>query len=276
MAYNLERFGTLTLPELNPRFSLDTVPAKNTIVKTIAGGFDTAGDGQADMDLPQPVTFRGVLYDRDLGLWRTAVDALRGESRKRARLWRRACDNDEVQWCYARFLSSRIDRDFQNPFEYDARLTFLQQTGWVGHDHRTWTLDDGEYLDTGLYLDDEGYEFDIAGMFSVINGGNRATSNVVLTITAGSAHITALTIACGDAELTYDAAILATESLVIDCGAQSILNDGDASYQNLDLTSNHEIEEWIRLEPGSNSMTVTKTGGGTGSTLLVEFEDGWE
>ena len=279
MAYILERFGTLTLPVYNPRYSLDTVEAKNTIVKTVAGGFDTAGDGEAALDLPQAINYRGVILEDSLSAWRTAIDTLRAQSRKRARLYRRSWDTDEVQFCTARFMSAQTERDFQQARIYDVRLRFLQQTPWVGHDHTAWTLDSGEILDDALYLDDSGYTFTLdtsPKSVVVVNGGNRATSNVRLSITAGSANITALTIACGDAEFVCGATVSVGDVLVIDSGAQAVTDDGVAAYGSFALTSNHSIDEWIRLEPGDNTITVTKTGGSTNSTLLVEFQDGWE
>lgn len=279
MAYILERFGTLTLPIYNPRYSLDTVAAKNTIVRTIVGGFDTVGAAQAVMDLPQVINYRAVILEDSVSAWRTAIDALRTQSRKRAKLYRRAWDTDEIQFCTARFVEAQTERDFQQARIYDVRLRFLQQSPWVGHDHSLWTLDAGELLDDALYLDDGGYSVTLntsPKSLIVTNGGNRATSDVRLTITAGAADITALTIACGDAEMSFSGTVSVGDVLVIDSGAQAVTDDGVAAYGSFALTSNHSIDEWIRLEPGDNTITVTKTGGSTNSTLLVEFQDGWE
>lgn len=279
MAYNLERFGTLTLPFLNPQFQVDTVPARNTIVRTTHGGYDVAGSGQAEQDLPQPISYKGFIVDRDLTAWRAAVDAMRAMSRKRDKLWRRTCDTNEVQWCWARFLVAQTDRDFQRPLEYQASIRFLQQTPWVGHEHTSWVLDEGDFLDTGLYLDDARliYTLDVSPkVITITNGGNRATSNVRLAITAGTTAITSITFACGGAEFTFSGTVAAGHILIIDSGLQSVTNDGIAAYANFTLTSNHIIDEWLVFEPGANTLTVTKTGGSTNSVLTVAFADGWE
>ena len=62
----------------------------------------------------------------------------------------------------------------------------------------------------------------------------------------------------------------------IDCGALSVLNNGNENYVYFSLTANHKIDDWLRLEPGANTVVVTITGGGTGALALVEFFDGWE
>jgi hypothetical protein len=279
MAYYLERFGTQELPLYNVTHDLDVVAAKNTIVRTVLNGFDSAGSGQADQNLPQAIRYKGVILESTVSAWRTAVDALRATARTRAQLWRRAEDNDEVQWCYARFISGQTTRDANRPpFEYEASLQFMQLSPWVGHDYTTWVLDEGDYLDTALYLDEEGWTFTLSTSpkaCTVTNGGNRSTNNVRLAVTAGSASITSITFACGDAEFTYSGTVASGHILVIDCGAQSVSNT-TSDYANFALTSNHTIEDWIRLDPGDNIITVTKTGGGTTSSLSVEYQDGWE
>jgi len=279
MAYSIDRFGSLLLPDLNTRFALDTVQGKNTMVRTIAGGFDTRGAEQADLDLPQQIRFRGVILEDSLGEWRDAVDALRGLSRTRAKLWRTAWDNGEGHSCVARFMSGQVERDFQTARIYETTIQFLQLSPWVGHNHRHWTLDDGYFLDDLLYLDDAGYTVTLNASPKatvVTNDGNRAVSDIRLTFTAGSAAITALTVTCGEAEFSFSGTVAAGKDLVIDAGAQSVINNGAAAYANFSLTSNHVIEDWLRFAPGANTLTVTFTGGSTNSTLQIEFEDGWE
>lgn len=279
MAYFLERFDTVNLPPLNPKHDLDTVQAKNTIVRTARLAFDTAGSAQAELNLPQTIRYSGFIVEDSLADLRTAVDALRALSRKRALLWRRSVDNSEVQSCYARYSASTVQRTFESPRTYETQIQFLQLTPWVGHDHTTWVLDEGDYLDMALYLDDDGYRYTLttspyAAVIS--NGGNRATNNVRLAVTAGSASITSITFACGDAEFTYSGTVTTGHILIIDSGSQSVTNYLTADYANFALTSNHIIEDWLVFEPGDNTLTITKTGGSTDSGLSIELQDGWE
>jgi hypothetical protein len=279
MAYVLDRFGAVALPPLNPKHDLDTVQAKNSMVRTVLGGFDTQGSAQADLNLPQAIRYSGFIVGGSLSAWRTAIDTLRGTSRTRAQLWRYAQDNNEQHSCYARYVASTVQRSYEQPLVYETTIQFLQLTPWVGHNHRYWTLDDGDFLDDGLYLDDGGYTFTLRNSpqaNTVTNGGNRATRGVRLTVTAGSTPITAITFACGDAEITYSGAVAAGQALVIDSGAQSVMNNGVADYAHFALTTNHTIEDWLLFAAGANTLTVTRTGGSSDSVLLIEFQDGWE
>jgi hypothetical protein len=283
MAYVLFRFGALDLPVFNTTFDLDVVAAKNTMVRTILNGYDSAGSAQADQNLPQTIRYKRTIVGEpvtNIAAWRDAVDALRAMSRKRAILVRQALDNTEEHYCTARFMSAVAPQDYKQPWNvYETTIQFLQFSPWVGHDHRTWHLDDGHFLDTALFLDDAGYTVTLntsPKVTTVTNGGNRATNNIRLTFTVGSAAITALTVKCGSAEFTFNATVTAGGTLVIDSGAQSVLNSGVAAYANFALTSNHTIEDWLRFDPGDNTLTVTYTGGGSNSTFLIEFQDGWE
>jgi len=115
--------------------------------------------------------------------------------------------------------------------------------------------------------------------FELSNGGNVPVRDVVITVHAGSSAITALEIANAKtghvSDISYDVSIVAGEELVLDCGAFSALNDGDDAWADLALESGHAIEEWLRLGPGTNAITVTFTGGGTGSWIRFEYADAW-
>jgi hypothetical protein len=63
--------------------------------------------------------------------------------------------------------------------------------------------------------------------------------------------------------------------LVVDFGGMGITNNGVNAYGGLTLTTSHKIDDWLRLEPGNNSVIVTKTGGSTSTELAVVYFDGW-
>lgn len=279
MAYILERFGPLTLPERMVRHDHNTVAARKSLVQTVAGAFDGAGDGQAGMALPQNLDYEGLIYEEDLTVWRAAVDALRGMSRKRARLYRRGLDDDAVHWCVARLMATETDYEMERSSVYEVRLRFSQLSPWVGHDHTAWVLDDGSLLDDALYLDEAGFTATLSGASTnlvVTNGGNRAVEAVRVEITAGSANLTALTITGGGAHVVFTGTVVAGQTLVIDSGAQAVQNNGAAAYGGFALGGSHTLESWLRLEPGATTLTIARTGGSTNSTVRVEFRDGWE
>lgn len=279
MAYILERFGTLTLPTRRVRHDHDAVAARGALVQTAAGVFDADGDDPAALNLPQPLNYQGLIYEEDMAAWRAAVDALRGMSRKRARLYRRGLDDDAVHWCVARLMAAATEYDLERFAVYDVRLRFNQLSPWVGHDHTAWTLDDGSLLDDALYLDESGFTATLSAASTnlvVSNGGNRATEAVRVEITAGSANLTALTITGGGAHVVFTGTVAAGQTLVIDSGAQAVQNNGAAAYAGFALGGSHMLESWLRLEPGATTLTIARTGGSTNSTVRVEFRDGWE
>lgn len=118
--------------------------------------------------------------------------------------------------------------------------------------------------------------------------GNAAIDDLVITVTAGGAAITALEITNVTSEATaggvdteicdisYDGTIVAGKSLVIDCGAYSVENDGSDAMTNLTRETGHEVDGLFELRPGVvNTITVTFTGGSTDSTAMIQYEARW-
>lgn len=278
-AYTLERFGAVTLPIYNPETDHSPLSARTAVVQTIAGAFDGWGDEDAPLELPTTRSYRSIVLDETAAAWRTALDALRAQVGKRARLYRRANDDDAVQWCIARLIQNPVQRVYQGGYIQEVELIFQLWTGWSGHDHTTWTLDSGEILDGGLYLDDSGFVETMASSphtITVTNGGNRRVDNAIITITAGSSAITAVTIAkTGETDIDWSGTVSSGNALVIDCGAYKVTNNAVNAFSGLTLGGDHAVAEWLRLDPGDNDIVVTFTGGSTNSTVRVEFADGW-
>lgn len=278
-AYTLERFGAVTLPIYNPETDHSPIAARVGVVQTIGGAFDVYGDEDAPLDLPTTRSYRSIVLEETAAAWRTALDALRAQVGKRARLYRRANDDDAVQWCIARLIQNPVQRVYQGGYIQDVELIFQLWTSWRGHDHTSWTLDSGEILDGGLYLDDGGFVETMASSphtIIVANGGNRRVDNAIITVTAGSSAITAVTVAkTGETDIDWSGTLASGNTLVIDCGAYTVKNAGVNAYTGFSLGGDHAISEWIRLDPGDNDITITFSGGSTDSTAKVEFADGW-
>ncbi len=275
----LERFGSLALSMIEAEDDLRTGSARLASLGTIAGEYDSHGAGDAPVDgvvLAREFELHGATTD-DLD---DARDALRAVIGTRARLYARMGD-DAVRWVNARLLDVQERRTRRNfNFQRVVCRFHVPSPIWQGHDHTFWTLDSGELLDDALYLDDAGYTVTLSGSSTdvvVTNGGNRVVTNPVITITAGGANITAVTITkTGETKIAWTGTLVSTKSLVIDCGKFTILNDGANAYSGkAAFDSNHTIAEWLRIDPGSNTVTVAFTGGSTDSTATIEFRDGW-
>ena len=272
----LERFGGVEFGRADVTDELGSA-AMVDFIATPIGGYDHQDDSEVE-DGPADITKRYTIYATTPEEVQTQLDALRALRGKRYKLWARTY-GDEVRFLWARLRRVDYRRTNRNFNSQPVSLTWrVGNQHWRGHDHTDWDLDEGYYLDDGLYLDDDGYTFTLntAPKFvTVTHGGNRATQDVRFTITAGAAPITVLTISCGDAEFTYTGTVAVGDQLVIDCGEQSVLNDGVDAYAGFSLGASHGIEEWILLEPGANEIEIARTGGSTNSTLLVEFQDRW-
>jgi len=271
----LERFGGVEFGRADVTDELGSM-ADTDFIATPIGGYDARVDDES-LDVPASITKRYTIYKTTPEEVQTELDALRALRGVRAKLWARTYD-DEVRFVWARLQRVDYRRTNRNFNVQPVSLTWrVGNQHWRGHDHTAWVLDEGYYLDDGLYLDDDGYTFtlDTAPKFvTVTNGGNRATPDVRFTITAVTTPITVITLSCGDAEFTYTGSVAVGEQLVIDCGAQQVLNDGADAYIGFSLGASHGIEEWMLLEPGDNIIEVARTGGNN-STLLVEFQDRW-
>jgi hypothetical protein len=160
-------------------------------------------------------------------------------------------------------------------------LTFdVVQPGWNGTGHGApWLLDDGETLDTGLYLDlDDVWIPSVSGDSETFtNAGNRTVTNAMLTITASaSATISNVRIVCGDCDWTWTGTVAVSTSLTVDCGQRSIKNNGVDAYSGLALNVDHTVADWLRLEPGANTITITYSGNADNSAgVTLSFYDGW-
>jgi hypothetical protein len=283
MAYILERFITTDLPTYEPTTDMSPAGAVDGFVSTISGGYDSAGDDDAAAQLPYTINYRALAYAETLADFRTAIDSYRALVRKSGRLYRRGEDDDSIQWCVARLIQTPTTRATSDKRWMEIEFVFQAKTLWQGADHSVWVLDSGEILDGGLYLDEGGetYTGSSPHIFTATNGGNRVVTDPVITVTAGGASITSVTITKIDSggsetKIVWTGTLLTTKQLIVDCGKFTITNDGANAYSGkAAFDSNHTIAEWLRIDPGYNEITVTWVGGSTDSTVTLEFRDGW-
>ena len=202
----------------------------------------------------------------------------------RNRLYRRTATGD-IHWSNARLVEVSAERSFEMT-KYrtiqDLRLRFITQDAfWHGDFGGSWFLDDGGYLDSGLAFDsDQTYELVSSPTEITISIGEdigRAPTRAIkLRFTAGSAAITSITIARTDGEsLTFGGTIMAGDELVIDTGTLQVTNDGVDAYNDLALSPTANLASWFALEPGDNDITITFSGGGTGSTIDLSYYEAW-
>lgn len=273
--YWLMRFGTVNLPSSRPSHDIGAGQVDVRFPEMQGGGlFDSLGSGQA--------VLRGMAISwQGAALTQAQFTALRGMFGKRDKLYRKR-DDGQYEWAYARMMRLDAPRTTENWNYIDVTAAFeLLSAHWSGERHGDgWLLDEGEYIDAGLALDEasgDSYKLYAATVNLVINNaGNTPVKDAILTITAFNVAITGLTITkSSETHLVYAGTISPGNSLVIDCGAWSVKNDGVDDYANFSFGGSHATDEILVLDPGDNTIQVVKTGGNINDTLAIEFSDGW-
>lgn len=261
MSYWYTRFGSTDLSQISLRQQDELAAALGLLSLPSGGVHDPWGSAQAPVKLPGRVTLASELVEADASSFKTAVYGLRALIGTRALLYRspdgEAANSESV---LARLENVSMNRDADNILVLGTTLTFeILQSVWDGADGTV----------TGV-LDD------VPESIVVANDGNARVDDAVITITAKTSAITVLTVAvAGVSSFTWTGSVAANKALVVDCGARTVRNDGADAYSGFVLDAGHTVAEWLRLQPGNNTVVITRTGGDATSTYSIAFNDGW-
>lgn len=278
--YAIERFGSITLSPFNNSFTLSPVPVRFNILQTTGGVFDSDGSGRSRQAFPFSVNYAAVVMEDVYSDNRAVLDALRAAVGVRAKLYRRARNDSTLHWCIARLVEMPHEWPHTQRGYFTISLDFQQLTPWHGSDHASWRFDDGYDFDDGLTFDPSVYSFAMieaqTQSQTVTNGGNLPTNDVILTVTTGANSLlyTHWKIA-GKTDLIWLGPLLANSQLEIDCGAKSVKLNGVDDYKRFSFGVGHTIDDWMVLDPGENTISITASGTKTGSTWAVTFNDRW-
>lgn len=284
MPYELYQFGSLVLPEYNGDEDVSTGQVAPVFLDLPGGGvFDVLGTDPAKRRTT-PLNKVCTLLATDSAALRTAYNLLRAKIGRRDRLWRR-WDAGQYDWCWARLVNIAARHPHGNCLQQDVDLQFVMiSPHWYGQHHGgTWVFDAGVLFDTGYELNaNETVQFLGDGAdhsFVITNDGNRTVTNAVITVTGGGDalyDLSDLTIKiAGICELTYDL-VPYDGTLTIDCGALAVLIGTAGLYDGFALGTTHACDDWLRLEPGANTIVVSGTSESQIHDLLIQFFDGWE
>ncbi len=282
--YRLIRFGLIDLEHYNQVDAIGSGATPTAYQPLPEGGaLDGFGDQQKHPGAVERTISRRLRGETEAALETLYFQllALRG---KRDRLYRRTSQGD-IHWQYARLVELTAQRNYEQTkykFIQDLDLRFVtQEAFWRGDLGGVWYLDSGEYLDSGLVYD-SGETHTLDGSPKAItisigtDDGRGPTRALQMRVTAGSAPITSINIArAGGESLTFSGTIAAGDALLIDTGTMQVTNDGADAYDDLALSPTADLASWFALEPGDNDLTVTYTGGGTGSTIDFTYYEAW-
>lgn len=285
----LVRFGhgdrVYTFPEeliqnSDPRFR-DAVP-RVTRLPGVHGGFDHLGDGIAPMEIGN-VRVSFYLATDDLG----EMDALRDALTAlldwgKDLLWMQPDDRDEAErFCWARL------NNIQMP-QQEAKFTDVHQTVTlsfqVSDPHWYVPRMEGPLWGTVDWGDGSKWGGDAAlqtvsgtstSLTAASNDGNAiALPRVTFYVAAGQTlvnpRIQRLKNALVVDEIGYEGTLVAGDILEINCREASLLLNKQDAYAD---RSDFLHPDWLRLEPGSNSLRVLTDSASSAGKVAVRWYD---
>ncbi len=260
MGYWITRFGTTDLPARRQMQDAITGRVQSSVIGLPGGHVFDAHGTETAIGEGYPVKVGGVVCAATPAALKTAVYLLRALKGVQDKLYRTPDGGSaNSEWVEARCDSVESIRDWRNRLWENVVLYFT-----VLDD--VWSGAAGEKniaLTTGA---DEG-EAD--------NTGDATVRDLTITIAAVGSAITQVDIENLEtghvSKIRYSGSITAGQSLVIDCGALTVKNNGVDDWDNLSIESAHQIDEWLRLKSGENTIRVTRTGGSADSMATVNW-----
>lgn len=278
MSGRIYQFGQTELPGAAAKWNVSASVNKNYL-KTLGGAYDPQRSDRSNIELPQALTVSALAYAPTQQQLGATLDDYRALLGVRERLWLKPHDSTQVdRWCWARLTDVAESGSVYNRIHQPVELTFMMLSGWNGHSYGgAWNLDAGYYFDNGLYLDGSSpVALGASTNVTLTNAGNRPCHNLGITISASMSSVTNLTFTVASvAQFSWSGSFNSGKTLTIDCGARSILLNGVAAYSGFELGPNHYVNEWLPLNPGATTLTVTATGTPLGMTGVFTYSDQW-
>jgi hypothetical protein len=280
----LYQFGGVDIPGALGAFTWPGT-ARKRFVKTLSGPFDPTGGTAAGLDLPYDLGYTGLCVDAtDTSAIADELDSLRDKIDTTDRLWLALADGT-YRWAWAHLKAVAPELTATARAAVRFTLAFQVASPWYGDVHGGYTdLETGWHEDTYLFANHLYYDgpvdaFTIDSDPTVcfaLNNGDAPVDDLGITIKAGSADITAVTLtSASGADWIFSGTIAAGNILRIDCGACTVLNDGVDAFDGLKTGAAHVLPSWLRATPGIGEIYITLTGGSTDSTIVFTLADGW-
>lgn len=244
-----------------------------TCLEVEAGGL-AAGDyvalaaGQFDANGAEPTYHRGIAVSAKLlllgatpALLAAAGRTLHAKIGKRGKLYRQWHDTQR-DWVYARLTEVRGTAGGQNIMDQEVQARWqVESPVWSGASLVT--------VNSTITTSPQNV--------TLANAGNARVRSVVVTVTGSATPITSAKVGISTlSEIQWTGSLGSGHSLVIDGGAHSVKKDTADAYATFSLTANHVIADWLRLEPGNNTVVVTiAPGGALPAAVKFEYYDAW-
>jgi hypothetical protein len=115
----------------------------------------------------------------------------------------------------------------------------------------------------------------IGSAVTLANDGNADVNDAEITITVSSGSFTDFTISDGvNNSLSLVLSVTSADVIVIDCEARTVTKNGTLQSVVLGRASAHTHGDWLRIPSGGCDVTISGTGGGTG-THAYKYREAW-
>lgn len=296
MAYKIHQFDALVLSDYQQDGDVQNMGTGEALTsfQQLPNGtyYDHYGSSKSPQGI-RPIRKKCVLWGDTTAELREAMDDIRAKIGVRGKLTVQFGDGT-LRWQWARLASVDMPEDVdasQVTLTCDMEwITAAQHWYEIINSPEEWTVGDGTWVmgDGTAELGENGTSVTLSatgatgtappagGTTQTVNlthYGNIAATNLIFTITAGSAAITAVKIANGTTgeSFYFSASVAAGDVLVVDCGAMSVTNDAVNAYSSF-VPGNRA--RWMTLASGANVLTVTVNGNaGVDGTFAIEYYD---
>lgn len=248
-------------------FALSTKWAsyENAVVRSLPAVYRLTANGQA-YDMQQgasrpigvaEITLRGGIYGSSAANMATDVDGLLALHNTTQTVTRTRTSGGSTQTATCRILVDwdAATREHTLFVPFTVRMVPVARTQFFG----TTRNYSAESKTTG-YAE------------SLTNSGNDQNYDAIITLSVASGTVTDPTFTIGSAEMKYTGTL--SGALTITCGALTATVGGSSVLDDWAPTSNHAVTEWLPIPTGSNSLTLTFTGGGA-ANMTVAYKDAY-
>lgn len=284
MAYRTTTFDGVTLPEYNATRNLGSGQVESSIVDSIGGAYNYFGSQQR---LPRKhqfdvrARFLGeVVYEVDHSgnyivdesgnfiVWGTSANHLRGQvdavMAKRGvlgNLVRVRLDDETVE-------QTRECRLINIPFaqKTDDHTALAEIACVFETTQPNWRDSAASTVSTSLTAGAGKYVY-------AHNDGDAPLDDAIITIARTSGTISAVSLIGDGIDISWTGSIGASQSLVIDCGLQTVRIGTTDEYDGFCINAGHTVRGWFPMPPGQTGLQCTVTGGA--ATFTIDWYNQW-
>lgn len=284
-------FDATELPVSNRIDDISSHESKSGIIET-AGGYIDGYTSYAPVEAKE-ITITADIVGKDAYELDEKVETWKAKVAKKAKLHRRI--GHTIQWVWARLMSVSAETDYKGPQTIcEIEMSFeIISAYWYGNPAVAWYLDDGNFLDSGLYLNaDAVYEItEVPTLIEMVNHGNVQTNEITLRIwnPTRSTLPAGLQIKTGACNLYINRQIQPSEVVEIYIPkklARVATYDGDPEnptsswtsiYKQIVTDAGHTDRSWLSLQPGTNMVTIAAPSWVTAHPFYLHFDyvDKW-